>query len=101
MGYVCQGKALCDVGTVGGAVMVSVWDGSLSVSQGAGLHALVRLLALGRGYVCLWVRLGDVVACVLWGTFVALVSFSACKGKSLCCRSNCRACAVWPRDIEG
>lgn len=49
MGYVCQGKALCDVGTVGGAVMVSVSGiESLCVTGSADLHALVRLLAAGR-----------------------------------------------------
>lgn len=46
-------------------------------------------------------RLGDVVECVLWGTFVALVLLRMQREESLCCRGNCRACAVWPRDIRG
>ena len=47
--YVCQGTALCDMGTVAGAVMVSVSGvESLCVTGGTDLHALVRLLAAGR-----------------------------------------------------
>lgn len=47
--HVCQGKALCDVGTVGGAMMVCVSGVEcLCVTGGADLHPLVRLLAAGR-----------------------------------------------------
>lgn len=51
--------------------------------------------------MCLWGRLGDVVKCVLWGTFVALVFIRVQSEESLCCRGNFCACAVWPRDIRG
>ena len=45
----CQGNALCDMGTVAGVVMVSVFGvESLCVTGGTDLHALVRLLAAGR-----------------------------------------------------
>ena len=46
-------------------------------------------------------RLGDVVKCVLWGTFVALVLLHMQSEESLCCRGNCSVCAVWPGDIRG
>lgn len=72
----------------------------LCVMGGADLHPLVRFWLRG-GYVCLWVRLGDVVKCVLWGTFVALVFIHVQSEESLCCRGNFSACAVWPWDIRG